>query len=174
MFRQSPAAGRAPVHNRRPAADRTTAVTGKTGERLSADFVVSNADVVHTYHRLLKGSDIAAVRGERLTGMRHGMSMFVAYFGTRRTYPNVAHDIVLFGPRDRGLLDDTFSTGKLANDFSVYLHAPVPHLGLAELNWSTVGPRYADRIVESREPVLWQRAAGLPGVVNSVKATGHR
>ncbi len=231
---------------------RTTAVTGKTGERLPADFVVSNADVVHTYRQLLKGSSIAAVRGERLAGMRHSMSLFVAYFGTKRKYPNVAHHTILFGPRYRDLLDDIFSTGKLADDFSLYLHAPtvtdpsvapagceafyvlspVPHLGLAELDWSTVGPRYADRIFEylerkllpglrseivttrlftpadfktelnahlgsafSLEPVLWQSAyfrvhnrdpdigglyfvgagthpgAGLPGVVNSAKAT---
>jgi phytoene desaturase len=180
------------------------------------------------------------------------MSLLVAYFGTKRQYPEVAHHTVLFGPRYRGLLDDIFVKGKITDDFSLYLHrptktdpslappgcdafyvlAPVPHLGLASIDWATVGPRYVDRILEylerrvmpslrseiatlriftpndflhelnahygsafSLEPVLHQSAyfrvhnrdrkirglyfvgagthpgAGLPGVINSAKAT---
>lgn len=157
---------------------------------MSADAVVSNADVVHTYQSLLKGSRIAAKRGERLAGMRHSMSLFVAYFGTKRKYPDVAHHTVLFGPRYRGLLDDIFSKGTLADDFSLYLHAPtttdpslappgceafyvlspVPHLGRADLDWATVGPRYADRIYQYLEQKL------LPGLRarSSPNACSHR
>jgi phytoene desaturase len=99
--------------------------------------------------------------------MRHSMSLFLIYFGTRRRYPGLAHHNVIFGPRYRELLADIFERGVLADDFSLYLHAPtvsdpqlappgceafyvlapVPHLGKARIDWETVGPRYADRIL---------------------------
>jgi len=234
------------------AGGRVTGVVAADGRRLDAEVVVSNADVVHTYRSLLRDAPAGRARGDRLARRRHSMSLFVAYFGTRRKYPGVAHHTVLFGPRYRELLDDIFTRGRLADDFSLYLHAPtvtdpslapegceafyvlspVPHLGRAAIDWATVGPRYADRILEylerrllpdlrrelvtlrlftpndfatelnahwgsafSLEPVLWQSAyfrahnrdrdlgglylvgagthpgAGLPGVVNSAKAT---
>jgi phytoene desaturase len=151
--------------------DRVTGVTSKAGERLPAEQVVSNADVVHTYRSLLRASAPALARGERLARRRHSMSLFVIYFGTRRRYPGIAHHTVLFGPRYAELLRDIFGRGVLADDFSLYLHAPtvtdpslsppgheafyvlspVPHLGKAPLDWETVGPRYADRILAELE-----------------------
>jgi phytoene desaturase len=79
--------------------------------------------------------------------------------------------MVLFGPRYRELLEDIFERGVLANDFSLYLHAPtvtdpslapegceafyvlapVPHLGKADIDWSIEGPRYRDRILDYLE-----------------------
>jgi len=153
---------------------RVTGVVSDRGERLEADAVVSNADVVHTYRRLLAASPVARRRGERLAGQRHSMSLFVAYFGTKRKYPGVAHHTVLFGPRYRALLDDIFARGRLADDFSLYMHmptvtdpslappgceafyvlSPVPHLGLADIDWTTEGPRYGDRILAALERKL--------------------
>jgi phytoene desaturase len=95
------------------------------------------------------------------------MSLFVIYFGVRRRHPKLAHHSVLFGPRYRDLLKDIFSRGHLADDFSLYLHAPtttdpeiappgceafyvlspVPHLGKASIDWKVEGPRYRDRIL---------------------------
>jgi phytoene desaturase len=99
--------------------------------------------------------------------MRHSMSLLLIYFGTRRRYPGLAHHNVIFGPRYRELLEDIFERGTLADDFSLYLHAPtvsdaslappgceafyvlapVPHLGKAPIDWEVAGPRYADRIL---------------------------
>ena len=99
------------------------------------------------------------------------MSLFLIYFGTRRRHPHLAHHNVIFGPRYRELLDDIFVKGTLADDFSLYLHAPsvtdpslapegceafyvlspVPHLGLGDIDWRTEGPRYADRILSYLE-----------------------
>jgi phytoene desaturase len=151
--------------------NRVTGVVARDGERVDAEVVVSNADVVHTYRTLLRESAPGRARGDRLARRRHSMSLFVAYFGTRRRYPDLAHHTVLFGPRYRELLADIFERGVLADDFSLYLHAPtvtdpslapegceafyvlspVPHLGLANLDWAVVGPRYADRILEYLE-----------------------
>jgi phytoene desaturase len=95
------------------------------------------------------------------------MSLFVIYFGLRGERPELAHHTVVFGPRYRELLKDIFHGAELADDFSLYLHAPtvtdptlappghsayyvlapVPHLGNADIDWNVEGPRYRDRIL---------------------------
>jgi phytoene desaturase len=135
------------------------------------DLVVSNADVVHTYDRLLHQEACAATMTRRLKRMSYSMSLFLIYFGTRRQYPNLLHHNVIFGPRYKELLRDIFSRGRLADDFSLYLHAPtrsdpslapagcdgfyvlspVPHLGKLAIDWRAEGPRYAERILQYLE-----------------------
>ncbi len=142
------------------------------------DAVASNADVVHTYRQLLRDEPLVEPTGSRLLRKRYSMSLFVIYFGTRKTYPDIAHHSILFGPRFRELLKDIFDRGELADDFSLYLHAPtrtdpslappggeafyvlspVPHLGKAPIDWSVEGPRYRDRILDYLE------AHHLPGL----------
>ena len=60
----------------------------------------------------------------RLNRKQHSMSLFVAYFGAKKTFPELAHHTILMGPRYNGLLNDIFTKKKLADDFSLYLHAP--------------------------------------------------
>ncbi len=144
-----------------------TAVRTADGAEWPCDAVASNADVVHTYRHLLDGEPRAARPAARLASRRFSMSLFLIYFGTRRRHPHLAHHNVLFGPRYRELLADIFDRGVLADDFSLYLHAPtisdpslappgceafyvlapVPHLGRAPIDWAVEGPRYADRIL---------------------------
>jgi phytoene desaturase len=94
------------------------------GERIACDIVVANADPSTVYTRLIErrhrkwNSDLAV----RLK--KQSMSLFVLYFGTDRTYPDLAHHTILLGPRYKGLLDDVFNKKILADDFSLYLHAP--------------------------------------------------
>jgi phytoene desaturase len=146
-------------------------VTGvSTADGWSGDFdaVASNADVVHTYGHLLESEPHAETVHSKLTKRRFSMSLFVIYFGTKRRHTQLAHHDILFGPRYRELLEDIFENGRLADDFSLYLHAPtltdpsvappdseafyvlspVPHLGKAPIDWSVEGPRYKDRILE--------------------------
>lgn len=135
------------------------------------DQVVSNADVVHTYKNLLNDVPMLRNRAQKVANMRHSMSLFLIYFGTKRTYPKLAHHTVLFGPRYRELLSDIFDKGVLADDFSLYLHAPtrtdasmappgceafyvlapVPHLGKSQIDWKVEAPRYRDRIFQYLE-----------------------
>jgi phytoene desaturase len=146
---------------------RVTGVTTADGWHGAAEVVASNADVVHTYRDLLRSEPRARATGRRLTDRRFSMSLFLIYFGTRRPHPELAHHSVLFGPRYRELLGDIFHRGVLAEDFSLYLHAPtrtdpslapdgceafyvlspVPHLGKAQIDWTVEGPRYRDRIL---------------------------
>jgi phytoene desaturase len=144
------------------------------GNSLMADAVASNADVVHTYARLLAGTERGRAMAARLQRGRYSSSLFVVHFGLRRQYPGLAHHTVLFGPRYRELLADIFERGVLAEDFSLYLHnpsasdpslappgqagfyalAPVPHLGKAPIDWTTMGPVYRDRILNALEKQL--------------------
>ena len=98
----------------------------------------------------------------------------MTYFGLKREHPEVRHHTILFGPRYKELLADIYDHGVLADDFSLYLHhptatdpgmappgcsafyvlSPVPHLGKAPLDWDTVGPKYADRILDYLEKRL--------------------
>jgi len=150
---------------------RVAGLAAKDGWRERFDIVASNADVAHTYRRLLAQEPRAERTARRLEGMRYSMSLFLIYFGTRRRHPHLAHHNVLFGPRYRELLADIFDRGVLADDFSLYLHAPtvtdpsmappgceafyvlapVPHLGKAPIDWDVEGPRYADRILDYLE-----------------------
>jgi phytoene desaturase len=132
--------------------------------------VVSNADLYHTYHKLYAASLDAEPMRRKLERAEWSMSLFVLYFGTDRNY-DLAHHNVLFGPRYRELLQEVFHGSALPDDFSLYLHAPtvsdsslappgcgsyyvlspVPHLGHADLDWDTIAPVYADKILTALE-----------------------
>ena len=139
----------------------------KDGQILNADLVVSNADVMHTYKKLLNQSPRGIEMTKNLENKSFSMSLFLIYFGAKKKFENIKHHMVLFGPRYRELLKDIFKNGHLADDFSLYLHAPtvsdpslapegcegfyvlspVPHLGLADIDWNVEGPKYADKIL---------------------------
>jgi len=151
---------------------RVTGVRTAQGETIPVTAVASNADVVHTYKTLLGHDPRGASVARSLEKKRFSMSLFLIYFGTKRRHPHLAHHNVLFGPRYKELLVDIFDTGTLADDFSLYLHAPtlsdptlapegceafyvlspVPHLGTGrDIDWTVEGPRYADRILRYLE-----------------------
>lgn len=103
---------------------RATGVRLATGERITADIVISNADPATTYGKLLKAYPRRRWTDAKLARGDYSMSLFVWYFGTDRRYDDVLHHTMLFGPRYRGLLDDIFRNHRLAEDFSLYLHRP--------------------------------------------------
>lgn len=157
---------------------RVSGVVTEDGERLTADIVASNADVMHTYGKLLGHEPRAAATTRSLKRKSFSMSLFVTYFGLKRQHPAIKHHTVLFGQRYRALIRDIFKGHHLPDDFSLYLHAPtvtdpglappgcatfyalspVPHLGNAPLDWTVEGPRYRDRILRYLEERL------LPGL----------
>jgi phytoene desaturase len=149
-----------------------TGVRLQSGETLAARVVVSNADVANLYRKRIKPEARSKWTNPRLEKMRYSMGLFLIYFGTNRTYPDLAHHTIVMGPRYKGLLDDIFTTKTLARDFSLYLHAPtrtdaslapeghecfyvlspVPHLG-GRIDWEKEKERYADQILASLETV---------------------
>lgn len=155
----------APVDRIETEGDRATAVHAM-GARHAFDMIASNADVVHTYRSLLGDP-----KGNRLAAKRHSMSLFVVYFGLRGLRPDLRHHMVLFGPRYRDLIGEIFAGKELAQDFSLYLHAPsvtdpdlappgcsayyvlapVPHLGTVDPGWDQAAAAYRDRILDYLE-----------------------
>ncbi len=152
------------------------------GEILTADVVVSNADSGHTYERLLRSHAKRRWTSARLKRTRWSMGLFVWYFGTKGTremWPDVGHHTILNGPRYRGLVDDIFMRGKLADDMSLYVHrpsvtdptaapegddtfyalSPVPHLGHGDpVDWSEMAEPYRQKVQAMLEEQL------LPGL----------
>ena len=151
--------------------DRVTGVRLKDGEFIAADYVASNADVVHTYKYLLRSSRPAQSAARKLERSDYSMSLFLIHFGVRGKYEELAHHTVLFGPRYKELLTDIFERGVLAEDFSLYLHspsvtdaslappghsthyalAPVPNLALGKVDWNSAGALLRDRILDCLE-----------------------
>lgn len=160
---------------------RATTVQLEDGESLAADIVVSNADPMHLYGKLLERGDGKASAHLKRARSQLSMGLFVLFFGTNRTYPSVAHHTIWMGRRFKSLLKEIFHGKELPEDFSLYLHrptatdssfapegcdsfyvlAPVPHLG-SQIDWSVEGPRLQDRIVEALDRTL------LPGLKNAM------
>lgn len=160
---------------------RVTGVHTELGESIHADVVVSNADPSWVYTRMLSRRDRAHHTDERVARVRQSMSLFVGYFGANVQYPALAHHTILLGKRYRGLLDDVFRKRVLAEDFSLYLHAPTrtdPSLApsgsetfyvlspvpnnLSGLDWTRVADEYFDRILEHLDRGI------LPGIRDAI------
>ena len=149
---------------------RIAAVEGEEPEVLSAPVVVANSDVANTYRKLIPAEVRRTWTDTKLERMKYSMSLFLIYFGTDRTYPELAHHSIILSPRYKPLLDDIFHKKVLAEDFSLYLHAPtrtdptlappgcecfyvlspVPHLG-GDIDWTTAAEPYAEAILSSLE-----------------------
>ena len=143
-----------------------------SGERIEADVIVSNGDTANTYRKLIDAAYRPSWTNKRIEKMRYSMGLFLIYFGTNRTYPDLAHHTIVLGPRYKGLLDEIFTAKTLAKDFSLYLHAPtrtdaslapeghecfyvlspVPNLE-GSIDWEKEKEGYAQKILESLETV---------------------
>jgi phytoene desaturase len=138
------------------------------GRFLSGDIIVSNADPAHLYKKMIDANHLAVSTRMKLAGAKYSMGLFVLYFGTARTYPEVAHHTIWLGERYRELLRDIFDKKVLAEDFSLYLHrptatdpsfapagcdsfyvlCPVPNLQ-GNIDWDREGPRLQQKIVSA-------------------------
>ena len=167
---------------------RAAGVKLASGRMIPADVVVSNADAGHTYSHLVKQPK-KRWTDRKLDKSRWSMGLFVWYFGTKGTredWADVGHHTILNGPRYKGLIDDIFINGKLADDMSLYVHrptvtdpsaapdgddtfyvlSPVPHLGHADaVDWDSECESYRKKV----EKVLQERL--LPGFKDKITAS---
>jgi phytoene desaturase len=113
-----------PVQNIEVESGRASAVVLESGERIEASAVVSNADPSTVYTQLIAPEHRRRNTDRRVARKKQSMSLFVAYFGTKKKYPDIAHHSIILSERYKPLLTDIFDRKVLADDFSLYLHAP--------------------------------------------------
>ena len=146
--------------------NRVTGVITQDAKQISADRVICNGDPPTIYAEMLP-----AHKGKRKKALpdkvtRYSMGLYVLFFGTKKTYPNIAHHTIWMGKRYKELLHDIFNRKILADDFSLYVHrptatdasfapegcdsfyvlCPVPNLQ-GNLDWEKEGPALQKRIV---------------------------
>jgi len=145
---------------------RAQAVVLEGGKRIPCAFVVSNADPSMVYTKMIDSKWRSKHTDRAVNRKKQSMSLFVTYFGTKVAYPDQAHHSILLGPRYEGLLTDIFDRKVLADDFSLYLHAPTrtdPSLAppggecfyvlspvpndQSGIDWAQAAPEYENRIL---------------------------
>ena len=176
----------APVAEIEVQAGRVRAVRTEAGDRVPCSVVVSNADPSYTYTRLIAPAHRRRHTDRRVARVRQSMSLFVGYFGARRTWPELAHHTILLGPRFRELLTDVVRRRVLADDFSLYLHAPTrtdPSLAPPACESCYV----LAPVPNTRSGIDWEREAGpyfarirealerrlMPGLEASIATSFH-
>lgn len=152
------------------------------GRTINADIVVSNADPLHLYTKMVPTEKLGSIPRLKLKS-RKSMGLYVLYFGTSRTYPDVAHHTIWLGNRYKELLRDIFRRKIMTDDFSLYLHrptatdpsfapeghdsfyvlCPVPNLD-GNVDWKVEGPRLQTRIIEALEETM------LPGLSDVIQS----
>ena len=161
---------------------KATGVKLESGETIAAAIVVSNADPMHLYRKMLPEAALSTAtklkRKSKLT-----MGLYVLYFGTTKQYPDVAHHTIWLGPRYRELLDEIFHQKVMSKDFSLYVHrptatdpsfapagcdsfyvlCPVPNTQGGQ-DWAIEGPKLRDRIVSELDRTM------LPGLKACITA----
>lgn len=162
-------------------ANTVTGAVLDNGQTMLADLIVSDGDPAYLYRHMIAPAKQSWMSRFKARKPTFSMGLFVLFFGTTRTYPNVAHHTIWMGKRYRELLADIFDRKILSEDFSLYLHrptatdssfappgcdsfyvlCPVPNL-LGGQDWSIEGPALRDRIVAALDQTI------LPGLTNTI------
>lgn len=152
------------------------AVGVKVGDEiLAADIIISNADAVETYRKLLP------VKNRRIENREPSCSGFVLLLGTRKKFPQLAHHNIFFSDDYKAEFDAIFRDRIPAKNPTIYIcatsrtdatQAPEGHENLfvlinapytsAKVDWEKEKRNYRNLIVEKLEK--W----GLEDLNNSI------
>ena len=166
---------------------RATGIETLSGWRARFDAVASNADIVHSYRDLLRGSPRGPQMARRLGRKRFGPSLFVVHLGIEGSWPGIPHHMVLFGAHYESFLGDVFERGVLPAEFPISLHhptvtdpslapegkstlqavVPVAHRGKLAIDWEQVGPLMEQRVLAEIERRL------IPDLSDRIVAKFH-
>ncbi|MDD1620600.1 MAG: NAD(P)/FAD-dependent oxidoreductase, partial [Methylococcaceae bacterium] len=101
---------------------RASGIRLNDGEVLPADIVVSNMEVIPAMQKLLHGSSAELKQMQRFEPSCSGL---VLHLGVDRIYPQLAHHNFFYSAHPREHFDAVFHSGKLSDDPTIYLVAPV-------------------------------------------------
>lgn len=100
--------------------DRATGILLQDGSQLSADVIVTNADLPYAYRHLLPDENAA----QRLDKLKYTSSAIMFYWGVDKLYPQLGpHNIFLSGDY-RASFDRIFKDKTMPDEPSFYVHAP--------------------------------------------------
>jgi len=188
----------APVAQIQVTGGRVTGVRLESGEEITADLVVSNADLPYTYRKLISGQHRKDYPDRRLDRMQYACSGYILYLGVDRTYPHVQHQALYFSEDYRANLDAIFETKTLPAEPSFHLNiptvsdpglapaghsllyvlAPMPNLE-ADIDWDQAAPVVRDKLLaqlerlvdpEIREHIVWERDYRPTDWLNDINA----
>lgn len=158
-----------------------TGVVLEAQEVVAGYLVASNPDPAYLCDKMVPSSQQAPLARLKLRAAEFLMGLFVLYFGTTRTCPDVAHHTIWLGERYRELRADIFHHKTLSEDFSLYLYlptatdssfapdccdsfyvlCPIPNLK-GDVDWSVQGTRLVKPIVTALDQTI------LPGLTESI------
>ena len=161
---------------------RTTGVRLEDGTTLAASVVVANSDAATTLLSLVDRQARPRLERWRLNRYRYSMSCFLLYLGLDRQYDKLLHHTIIMPDRYRALISHIFDGRGLPDDLALYLHAPtktdpdmappggeslyilapVPHLGRG-IDWEREANPFRDRIIHFLEHDF-----GLTGLSESI------
>jgi phytoene desaturase len=142
-------------------------------KEINANNVICNADPPAVYEKLLNQTKVNYLFEWKQKRMEYSMGLFVYYFGTKKTYPDVEHHTIKFGDKYKEHLNDIFDKKKLNKDISYYLHrpsatdksmapegsdcfyvlVPVPN-NQSKLDWKIEGEKMKDLVIDKMEKAL--------------------
>lgn len=117
------------LYRRSPAAETTRDVGGiesyDAEDTWAPGVIVANADAPHVWQHLIDPKFHTKKSKWWMPRLKYSMGLFVLYFGTKKTYPEIAHHTIVLGETYRELIDKLFDAREIeTKDLSVYLHRP--------------------------------------------------
>jgi phytoene desaturase len=142
-------------------------------KEILSNNVICNADPPAVYEKLLNLNKTSSLFKWKQNRMQYSMGLFVYYFGTKKTYPNVEHHTIKFGDKYKEHLSDIFDNKKLNDDISYYLHrpsatdksmapegndcfyvlVPVPN-NQSKIDWKIEGEKMKNLVIDKMEKAL--------------------
>lgn len=151
---------------------KVTGVRLDSGEILSADEVVVNADFAHAMTNLVPPGALKKYSPEKIGNMEYSCSTFMLYLGVDKQYPHLNHHNIFFSENYREAINKLFAGKNQGEDFSFYVQNPyVSDSSLAPegkstlyvlvpapnnrsgLNWAAEKQTYRDLVLRKLESV---------------------
>ena len=90
--------------------DHITSMELASGENIACDLVVSNVDPAHLYQHMVSPNIVSRTAKLKTKFAKKSMGLFVLFFGTDTTYPDVEHHTIWLGPRYKDLWHGYFQS----------------------------------------------------------------
>lgn len=139
----------------------------ESGEEITGDSVIVNADFAHAMTKLMNGS---AIPEEVMRKKKFSCSTFMLYLGVDKLYADEPHHHVIFAEDYKQNVDDIQSEARTSDDMSIYVRnssvtdpsvAPEGHSALYVLvptvntrnvkHWESFQQEYRDKIIKRIE-----------------------